>query len=47
MTVRIRADFYVVFTADFIAVTKGVMKRDILRFNLGLHWKINPISEKM
>jgi hypothetical protein len=22
------------------------MKRDILRFNLGLHWEINPISEK-
>lgn len=40
-------DFQIVFTADFIAVTKGVMKCDILRFNLGLHWKINPISEKM
>ena len=57
MTVRIRADLRfipcfpvwpsVIFTAEFSAVIKGVMKRDIPRFNLGLHWKINPISEKM
>ena len=37
-------DFQVVFTADFIAVTKGVIKRDILRFNLGLH--LTPYLEK-